>query len=127
MTTLVEKIWRPACHVQFLILLALYTLLGLASAPQETVGDYNDKLMHFTGYLVAGVSISMAWPRSLWWQRALFLLTYSTAIECIQYFLPTRSFSLLDIVANTAGLVLGLMIFELTRAWAPKQIQRWMS
>ncbi len=126
MTNIYEKLWRPACHGQFLALLVVYTLLGLASAPQETVGDYNDKLMHFTGYLVAGLSISMAWPRSLWWHRALFLLAYSTAIECLQYFLPTRSFSLMDILANTAGLLLGLAFFHLTRSWVPTNIQRWM-
>lgn len=126
MLSLMEKLWRPACVIQFLILLGIYTLLGLASAPQETVGHYNDKLMHFTGYLVAGISISMAWPLSLWWHRALFLLTYSTAIECLQYFLPTRSFSLLDIVANTSGLLLGLVIFELFKAWAPEKIRRWI-
>lgn len=126
MTTFIEKLWRPACHTQFLVLLVLYTFLGLASAPQETVGNYNDKLMHFVGYLVGGLSISMAWPRSLWWHRALFLLAYSTGIECLQYFLPTRSFSILDIVANSLGLLLGLAIFELTKIWAPTKIQRWM-
>ncbi len=126
MLSLIDKLWRPVCRIQFLILLGIYTWLGLASAPQETVGDYNDKLMHFVGYLVAGFSISMAWPKSLWWRRALFLLAYSTAIECVQYFLPTRSFSLFDMVANTGGLTLGLLIFELTKNWAPQQIRRWL-
>lgn len=124
MTPLVKKLWRPACHTQFVVLLAIYTLLGLASAPQETVGNYNDKLMHFTGYLAAAISISLAWPRSHWWHRALFLLAYSTAIECLQYFLPTRSFSLMDIAANLSGLLLGLVIFELIRRWAPERIRR---
>ncbi len=126
MTTLLEKLWRPACVVQFLALLVVFTLLGLASAPQETVGNYNDKLMHFTGYLIAGLSISLAWRRSLWSHRACFLLAYSTAIECLQYFLPTRSFSLLDIVANTAGLFLGLIIYELLKTWAPEKIRHWI-
>lgn len=37
---------------------------------------------------------------------ALLLAAYGIAIECIQFFIPSRSFSALDIVANTVGLLL---------------------
>jgi VanZ family protein len=52
--------------------------------------------MHFVGYLIAGISISFTWPSSAYWQRALFLLLYSIAIEIGQHFLPPRTFSLLE-------------------------------
>jgi VanZ family protein len=117
------KIWRPLCHVQFLLMLALYTLLGLTRNTGDMVPAYNDLVMHFSGYVVAGISISFAWPRSAYWQRGLFLLCYSIAIEIGQHFLPPRTFSLLDILANLSGIILGLLLFMLAKKLAPKSLR----
>jgi VanZ family protein len=100
--------WRPLCLAQFLLLLMLFTWLGLTGNPSEHIPMYNDKLMHFSGYFIAGFSISFAFPRWLLWQRALFLITFSIGIEIGQHFLPPRTFDLLDIVANSAGVMAGL-------------------
>ena len=117
---LVLKVWRPLCHIQFFIMLVIYTFLGLTRNTGEMVPAYNDLAMHFTGYVVAGISISFAWPRSAYWQRALFLLGYSIAIEVGQHFLPPRTFSLLDILANFSGIVAGLLLFTLLKKFSPQ-------
>src|SRR5690606_15585658 len=88
---LLLSIWRPLCHVQFWIMIAIYTVLGLSSNPGSMVPVFNDLLMHFWGYLVAGISISFAWPRAPYWQRAAFLLGYSIAIEIAQHFIDRKS------------------------------------
>lgn len=116
----VLKIWRPLCHIQFFIMLVLYTFLGLTRNTGELMPAYNDLAMHFLGYIVAGISISFAWPRSAYWQRALFLLCYSIAIEIGQHFLPPRTFSLLDILANFSGIVVGLLLFMLLKNISPQ-------
>ena len=36
---------------------------------------------------------------------ALLLIAYGIAIECIQFFIPSRSFSVLDMVADTTGVL----------------------
>lgn len=118
-----KALWRSLCHLQFILLLVIYTFLSLSPAPGESIPLYNDKLMHFSGYLVAGLSISFAWPLSQWWHKALFLLAYSTAIEVIQHFLPTRSFSYMDMLANTSGIALGLAVFVVFKTAAP----RWLT
>jgi VanZ family protein len=112
-------IWKPLCHLQFFLLLALYTFLGLTRSTSEMIPAYNDLAMHFCGYLAAGVSISLAWPGNAYWQRALFLFAYSIAIEIGQHFLPPRTFSVLDIVANAGGIILGLYIFFLLQKFSP--------
>lgn len=109
-------LWRLICVIQFYGLLVIYTYLGLTPHPENSVPIFNDLLMHFTGYLVAGISISFARP--LWpiWQRALFLIAYSFAIEIGQHFNPPRTFSLADILANSVGVLLGLcVVFILTK------------
>lgn len=41
---------------------------------------------------------------------ASYLLTYGVAIECIQHFIPSRSFSGLDIVADACGLLIAYCV-----------------
>jgi len=105
--------WRLICVAQFYLLIALYTYLGLTPSPEKTLPVFNDWLMHFTGYAVAAFSISFARPYWPLWQRAVFLLAYSIAIEIAQHFNPPRTFSLMDIVANLGGILLGLALLYL--------------
>lgn len=120
---LLLKIWRPLCHVQFWVMLTIYTVLGLSGNPGSMVPLFNDLLMHFCGYLVAGISISFAWPRTRYWQRGLFLLCYSIAIEIGQHFLPPRTFSGMDILANLSGIVAGLLLFRIMEKFAPNRVK----
>ncbi len=105
--------WRLLCVVQFYILLTIYTYLGLTPHPENSVPVFNDLLMHFTGYCVAAISISFARPTWPIWQRAAFLIAYSIAIEIGQHFNPPRTFSGMDILANSGGVFLGLFILVL--------------
>jgi VanZ family protein len=120
MMDVIARVWRPLCVVQFAVLLVIYTYLSLTSTPGDYVPVYNDKLMHFTGYFVAGLSITFAFPNMPIWQRWLLLVAYSTGIEVAQHFMPPRTFSWLDILANTAGAATGLAVFEFARRLAPR-------
>lgn len=117
------RVWRPLCWSQFALLLIIYTFLSLTSSPGDHVPVYNDKLMHFSGYLVAGISITFAFPNRPVWQRWLILAVYSTGIEVAQHFMPPRTFSWLDILANVTGAASGLLLIELARRWAPRWSQ----
>jgi VanZ family protein len=109
-------VWRLLCVLQFYCLLALYTYLGLTPHPEASVPVFNDLLMHFVGYIAAGVSISFARPLWPLWQRAAFLIAFSFAIEIGQHFNPPRTFSLTDMLANSGGVILGLtMVFVLQK------------
>lgn len=111
--------WRPLCRWQFALLLVLYTYLGLTSSSGPHIPQYNDKLMHFLGYGAAAWSITAALPGWPVWQRLLVLLIYSTGIEVLQHFMPPRTFSLGDILANVTGALLGLISAETARRLAP--------
>jgi VanZ family protein len=106
-------LWRSFCLVQFFILLVLFTYLGLTPSPEESIPMFNDKLMHCSGYFVAGISISFAFPRWAFLARAAFLIIYSIGIEIGQHFMPPRTFDVLDICANSTGVLIGLVFIAI--------------
>ena len=95
----------------WLLVLAVVAL-SLTPSPVETGVEQGDKL----GHLLAYFSL-MAWwgqlqPRS---NRLLLLfLLMGAGLELLQGLTPTREPSLLDMLANAAGAVLGWLA---TRAW----------
>ena len=111
--------WRHLCRWQFVVLLLIYTYLGLTTSSGPHIPQYNDKVMHFIGYAVAGLSITFALPSQHGWQRLMWLVVFSTAIEVGQHFNPPRTFSLGDIAANLTGALLGLALMGALRRWLP--------
>lgn len=70
-----------------------------------------DKLYHCAAYCwlaflpMAGLAI-----RRLALFAALSMIVLGILLEIGQYFIPSRSFSLLDIVANSLGVLLGILL-----------------
>jgi len=94
----------------FRIALAL-ALLGigyLAITPTQAVlPESNDKLNHLGAFLVLALLGDFAFPARPWdWRKFLPLLGYGLLLECIQYFVPSRFFSLWDLAADALGLAL---------------------
>ena len=102
-------LWRTFCLIQFAILIGIFTFLGLTPNPENSVPMFNDKLMHASGYFIAGISISFAFPLWSFLQRAAFLIIYSICIEIGQHYMPPRTFDVFDICANSTGVFLGLL------------------
>jgi len=95
----------------FCLLLLLYTYLGTVEIPSNVAASFNDLIAHALGYVVLMCAAVFAFPIRQWFLRlALACFAYSILIECIQYFLPYRSFSLLDILANGSGVLFGLFV-----------------
>ncbi len=80
--------------------------------PGEAMGvvRVHDKLLHAGSYLLL-----MVWFVGLYRQRwhlpiALMLFLIGVAVEFLQSRLPTRHFDPMDMVANGAGIVFGLIL-----------------
>ncbi|MCH2038687.1 MAG: VanZ family protein, partial [Rickettsiales bacterium] len=70
---------------------------------------FNDLVAHCLGYTVLMCSGFFAFPcRSKTIKLFILFFVFSFVIEVIQYFLPYRSFSISDLLANAAGLVIGI-------------------
>ncbi|MGV6827731.1 MAG: VanZ family protein [bacterium] len=85
----------------------LTTILAITPQPEMIVEDFNDKLGHIIAFVLLAFLTDGAWPgKQLYWQKGLGLFGYGVLLECLQYFVPTRFFSLLDMVANGTGIML---------------------
>lgn len=76
----------------------------------------NDKLAHFIGNFGVTGSLFIAGFMQSYWPLAGLVMAYSFAIECVQYLLPGRYFSGLDMAANTAGIIVAVLLIKWLQA-----------
>lgn len=92
----------------FALAFAATAYLSLMQVPE--MGDLqriSDKVHHAFAFYVLALLLDFALPRTEFGLRKFFaLMAFGVAIECAQYFLPWRQFSLLDMVADAVGLLL---------------------
>lgn len=90
------------------------TMMTLTPSPSAIQQSVNDKLGHTMAFLVLAFLVHASWPQLPFsWRQIIPLTGYGLAIEITQYFIPNRYFSLLDIVADCAGIGLYLLLLPL--------------
>lgn len=89
------------------VALAGISFLATTSRQFPVVEDVNDKIAHVAAFYALGLLADFSWPATGFRPvKILSLLGYGLAIEAVQYNLPYRSFSVLDLAADAAGLLL---------------------
>ena len=69
--------------------------------------NVNDKLIHIIVFFGFAVLVDLSSSRKPFWLwKGLPLLGYGVGIEVMQYFTPFRSFSIMDMVADFAGILI---------------------
>lgn len=109
--------------IAFLAWMVLITVLSLSSFEDLDTSSfdvpYTDKAVHFFFYFVASVLCFLYYlhPRSFNRKSSvkgiitliIVLVLYGILIEVLQYkFIPNRSGEVLDVAANTTGVILGI-------------------
>ena len=93
------------------VVLAL-SLMRVDTPPE--VDAFNlDKLVHAAMYGTLMALHARTRPRALWGRVALALAAYGAVIEVLQGLTPYRSASLLDALANAAGISIMLWVLAL--------------
>jgi VanZ family protein len=87
-----------------------------------------DKVEHFGAYCALAVWFTGLYPRSRYWQVVVGLLALGLGVEVAQGVMQLgRSAEVLDIVANAAGVGVGLLVaLFLTGTWACR-VESWLS
>ena len=99
---------------KILLFICLISIEYLATTTYEIkVVVYSwDKLNHFIAFFVLYILMTLAYRNMTIFFAILLLLLFAIQIEVVQYFIPHREFSLLDIVADFIGIVLGLFFLK---------------
>mgnify|MGYP000861602699 CR=1 FL=1 len=101
-TNIDARLWMAAFWLVWCIATTLM-LLPAKDLPQVNIWDKAEHAGTFFALM------TLAWlsyrKNFAAWQLAALLISYGIAIECIQFFIPSRSFSVLDMVADTTGVL----------------------
>ncbi|MCQ2338269.1 MAG: VanZ family protein [Paludibacteraceae bacterium] len=109
----------------FIALLTAIVILVLSTMPvgsflPEVEVPNIDKPVHFLMYAFFTVAILLdrvflqRRPIALWYIFApLIAIAYGGAMEIVQHFLPWRSCSIYDFIANDIGAIIGTLVFAL--------------
>ena len=86
----------------------------------------NDKLGHVLAFAYLAFLLDFALPDSNFnLPKIIPLLGYGLIIEFVQYFLPYRTFSILDMLADGVGIMIYLLIIPLLK-YVPFLKLRWL-
>lgn len=69
-----------------------------------------DKWLHGLTFLFLSIWFAGLWERRAYWRIALGLLLFGFIVEGCQLLVGYRTADWLDIAANTAGIIVGLMV-----------------
>ena len=101
---------QPIRLIQFFVILAGFTVMGLIRGGDQMVLQLNDLILHYCGYIILMISALIAFQKPIYFLVVL-LFFYSVGIEIIQFYLPYRTFSMLDLIANMVGLFSGAILW----------------
>jgi VanZ family protein len=90
---------------------AIIVLTLTPSPPEPDVFEGEDKLFHVGAYALLMLWFASIYlPGRRWAKTAVCLVIMGTALEGIQGLSGYRSFELLDMGANTAGVIIGWLL-----------------
>ena len=98
---------------------AIVCLVPTAEIPRDF--ELNDKLSHVLGHGSLALYFAGLMPRRSWWRIFAYLLLFGIAIEFAQYSMNVgRNGDPRDVIANSLGAVLGLLLARLGFARWPE-------
>ncbi|OPX29671.1 MAG: hypothetical protein B1H08_03325 [Candidatus Omnitrophica bacterium 4484_171] len=105
-----ETFYRRKILFIYSLFLVIISILPV-SEPQKLEYLNADKVVHALFYLVFVLLYVFAFVHSRFIYIKSFLYAFSLGlfIETLQYFVPYRSFDILDIAANSLGAAVGLL------------------
>jgi len=121
--SLSQRLWRVLFW--FGVALATVLALGPGLGPALPPVEGQDKVQHAAAFVALAFAAALAYPAPAGAQRgrdariAAALLGYGVAIELAQGLIPSRTASAADVVADGAGVLLGLLLARLWRRWRP--------
>jgi hypothetical protein len=115
----VDRLHRLAFYLWLAWLAAVIigTLLPADSKPLLELGrlEINDKVQHFSAYVLLGLLPQIAFRRRGGLVAALLMILLAFILEGLQFFVPDRTPDVLDGLSGSGGVVCGLILGLISR------------
>lgn len=99
--------------MSFFITFGVIEYLALTPQHIEMIEGFWDKQNHFIAFFVLTILLGLAYSQLTAIKKFGLLVLMGFQIEIMQYFIPGRFFSLLDIVADSVGIVIGIVVWRI--------------
>ena len=97
----------------FYICLGSIEYLATTTREIKVIEHIWDKANHFTAFMTLYILLSLAYRHLSVLMKIVLLLAFGMQIEIVQSFIPGRDFSLFDVVADSVGIVIGIVVYYL--------------
>jgi len=99
-------------RVYLFICVVAIEFLATTTIHIEAIESFWDKANHFTAFFVLYILLTFAFKKLSTLSKVVLLLSYGLQIEIVQSFIDGRFFSLLDVVADSVGIVIGVFFIK---------------
>ena len=111
--------WYKLPVILYSILIFVLSSFPLNDFPSVPVAEF-DKLIHFIEYAIFGIFLMLAFTnmRSVKVVRSAIMISlivgicYAGTDEIHQWFVPGRNSSIFDLIADAAGVVIGVILYN---------------
>ncbi len=98
-------------YIAWIFALMFFVAATLPVGDVSSARDF-DKILHFTGFFYLMVFFLKGYKESAWYKMLVLTILIGLLVEIVQAFLPYRSFSLYDFLADALGAVSGYLSFR---------------
>ena len=100
---------RKIAPLFFLYLILITYLSSIPNLQLQQVFNYQDLVLHFIEYSILAFLTYLSFPKEEIPSMLLFITVFAFLDEFHQYFVPGRTFSFLDFLADFIGAFCGLI------------------
>jgi len=109
----------------FWVPLFISMYFAFTSRVHSITSDYSDVVLHAFAFTYLTASLGLAHFRNASrYLAAVWMVAYALFIECVQYFLPARSFELGDLGVDVVGILVGLILLRIVILPLLSRLQR---
>jgi VanZ family protein len=119
-----QRILRVLPKLAFFVILLVLCFAGMRGEPVPQVFENQDKLHHWAGFACLTVSAYLAFPATRLFWLLFWPLVGSMLIELEQSFMPLRSASWGDMVANALGVLCGMVAILVWRGYLKARLKK---
>jgi len=110
---MINLLFHPnSFKLYLLVCLLVIEFLATTTIHIEAIESFWDKGNHFAAFFVLYILLSFAYENLTLFVKIALLLGFGLQIEIVQSFIDGRFFSLLDVVADSVGIAIGVFFIK---------------